>query len=101
MSEIYSIHVVPDETTEGSPCYLAYHPELQGCMNHGRTVTEAVSGLHAARELYLKTLHDLGQPIPRSAGETVIVWENFSGVPATPAISSHPSLPTTELTAHR
>lgn len=96
----YSIYVVPDETTDGSPCYLAYHPELQGCMSHGATVDEAVRGLHAARELYLATLQELGQPIPApSDRETVVVWQNFSGAPAVPGLSpSATTMPTAELT---
>jgi predicted RNase H-like HicB family nuclease len=101
METAYSIYVVPDETTDRSACYRAYHPELQGCMSHGATVAEAILGLHAARELYLNTLRELGQPIPPiPESETVVIWENFSvtqpvrGVPPSAA-----SLPTTELTA--
>lgn len=105
MGEFYSIYVVPDETTEGSACYLAYHPELQGCMNHGVTVSEAIEGLHAARELYLTTLQELGQPIPppsKGENETVVVWKNLSGTPTDLGSSpSAASLPKTELTASR
>ena len=100
MSEAYSIYVVPDQTTEGLSCYLAYHPELQGCMSHGATAGEAIQGLHAARDLYLITLRELGQPIPPpSNSQTVVIWENFCGALAAPGISPSASLPTTELTA--
>jgi len=52
----YSIKVVPDQSTEGFPCYMAYHPELSGCMSHGDTVQEAISNLSGAKKLYIKTL---------------------------------------------
>jgi predicted RNase H-like HicB family nuclease len=101
MSDLYSVYVVPDETTEGSPCYLAYHPELEGCMNHGATIGEAIEGLNAARELYLNTLRELGQPIPAASGRpTVAIWENFPVAPAEIHIAASASLPTAELTAH-
>jgi len=101
MNASYSIHVVPDETTDGEPCYLASHPELQGCMSHGLTVDEAITNLEAARELYLTTLGELGQPIPTpSESATVVVWRNFSNAPAAPDITpSGIKPPTTELTA--
>lgn len=100
MDKAYSIYVVPDETTEGLACYRAYHPELQGCMSHGETTGEAIQGLHAARELYLTTLRELGQPIPPlPESKTVAIWENFSStlLPALPPSAA--SLPITELTA--
>ena len=64
MNTSYSVYVVPDETTDGEPCYLASHPELHGCMSHGRTIEEAITNLDAARDLYVTTLQQLGQPIP-------------------------------------
>lgn len=102
MSPAYSIHVVPDETTERESCYRAYHPELQGCMSHGSTIHEAIDGLHAARELYLATLQKLGQPIPPpSEGETVVIWQNFTDAPAAHSFApSCATLLSTELTAH-
>lgn len=46
----YSTVVVPDMTTDDELCYMAYHPELEGCMTHGDTPEEALSNLHEARE---------------------------------------------------
>lgn len=103
MSTAYSIHVVPDETSEGSKCYVAYHPELEGCMSHGATVPEAIQGLDDARDLYLKTLNELGQEIPPPPEvPSTVVWESFSTPRMTPGPSrpAH-SLPVTELTASR
>ena len=100
MEKGYTIHVVPDETTDGSACYRAYHPELQGCMSHGDTVDEAIQGLDDARELYLATLRELGQPIPPfPENKTVAVWENYSGTRlAWSVVPSGAGLPITELT---
>src|SRR5262245_24212502 len=79
---MYSVIVVPDETVDGEPCYIAYHPELDGCMSHGVTPEEARVNLRYARELYIKTLQEMGEPVPPPSGtETEIVWKNFSGAP--------------------
>lgn len=101
MNEAYSVHVVPDQTSEGSDCYLAYHPELQGCMSHGKTVIEALKNLEEARTLYIETMRELGQEIPPpSTVQTMAVWENFTApVVAYSDGSSAPTLPVTELTA--
>jgi predicted RNase H-like HicB family nuclease len=101
MSEAYSIHVVPDQTSEGVNCYLAYHPELQGCMSHGATVADALQNLEDARTLYLETLRELGQEIPPpSKVQTIAVWESFSAPAlAHGAVPSTPALPVTQLTA--
>lgn len=103
MNVSYSTYVVPDETTDGEPCYLASHPELHGCMSHGRTIAEAVTNLHSARELFLATLEEIGQPIPSPpTNETVVLWQHFSAAPAAPHISSSDTaLPTIELEASR
>lgn len=78
MSEAYSIHVVPDQTSEGVECYRAYHPELQGCMCHGGTVIEALKNLEDARMIYLATLRELGQEIPPPAPlQTIAVWADM------------------------
>lgn len=61
----YAIQVIPDETTEGDVCYRAEHPELPGCMSHGATPEEAMQNLAGARRLYIETLLQLGQPVPK------------------------------------
>ena len=81
MESTYSIHVVPDETTDGAFCYMAYHPELPGCMSHGGTVEEAIHQLHAARELYLQTLNELGEPIPPKPRNPVFAaWKTMAPI---------------------
>lgn len=63
----YSTYVMPDVTTDGQPCYVAYHPELEGCMSHGATREEALRNLREATELYISTLLEKGIDFPLPA----------------------------------
>ena len=60
----YSTIVVPDVTTDGEPCYLAYNSELEGCMSHGATRDEALHNLGEVRKLYISTLVSEGLEVP-------------------------------------
>jgi predicted RNase H-like HicB family nuclease len=71
----YSIKVVPDQSTEGFPCYMAYHPELSGCMSHGDTAQEAIFNLSGAKKLYIKTLLKKDQDVPLPKSFYVAIWE--------------------------
>lgn len=73
----YSTIVVPDVTTENEPCYMAYHPELEGCMSHGNTVEEAVRNLGEVTELYISALLDKGLDVPFPQGLRII-WDVVS-----------------------
>jgi predicted RNase H-like HicB family nuclease len=64
----YSTIVVPDVTTENEPCFMAYHPELEGCMSHGNTPEEAVDNLREVTELYISMLEEKGLEIPSPQG---------------------------------
>ncbi|KKK62912.1 hypothetical protein LCGC14_2999580 [marine sediment metagenome] len=81
----YSITVVPDQTTEGSLCYVASHPELPGCMSHGDNPEEAISNLSKAKELYIKTLLRKGESIPLSKSSTVAIWQIASAEAVIPS----------------
>lgn len=70
----YSTFVVPDMTTDNEPCYVAYHPELEGCMSHGDTREEALYNLAEVTELYISALLDKGLQIPLPQG-IGITWE--------------------------
>lgn len=70
----YSIFVVPEVTTDDEPCYLAYHPELEGCMSHGSTPEEALRNLKEVTELYISTLLEKGLEVPAPQG-IGITWE--------------------------
>lgn len=71
----YSIEVVPSQTTEGAPCYLATYPDLPGCMSHGDTTDQAIANLSEVKELYIKTLLEKGQDIPLPKSSAVTIWE--------------------------
>ncbi|MCX5719868.1 MAG: type II toxin-antitoxin system HicB family antitoxin [Nitrospirae bacterium] len=43
----YLTVVIPEECTDGSLCYRAEHPQLPGCMSHGRTPDEAIRNIIA------------------------------------------------------
>ena len=47
-----------------TPCYVARHPELRGCMSHGDTPEQAVANLRDARELYIPSLLEDGLDVP-------------------------------------
>jgi len=64
----YSTFVVPDMTTDSEPCYVAYHPELEGCMSHGSTHVEALHNLREVTELYISALLDKGLELPLPQG---------------------------------
>ncbi|HTE86806.1 MAG TPA: type II toxin-antitoxin system HicB family antitoxin [Dehalococcoidia bacterium] len=55
--------------TDGSLTWLAYHPDLPGCMSHGDTPEEALAGLSEAREMVLRYLreHGIAPPAPGSS----------------------------------
>ena len=81
----YSIKVVPDQTTEGSLCYVASHPELPGCMSHGDTLEEAEDNLSKAKELYIETLLEKGESIPSPKSRIVAIWQVVSTEVAIPS----------------
>jgi len=64
----YIIEVAPDTATDGSPLFVARHPELEGCMAHGSTPDEAVENLADARELYLGEMRRRGIQAPAPSG---------------------------------
>jgi predicted RNase H-like HicB family nuclease len=71
MSLPYVAVVTPDEDMEGKACYRAEHPQLPGCMSHGKTPKEAVQNLQDARRLYIQTRLELKLKIPVPAVLTV------------------------------
>ena len=78
----YAINVVPEQCTDGSLCYRAYHPELPGCMSHGTTPEEAIENLSEARQLYIETLLEKGLSVPEpqrtltSTSYQAAIWIN-------------------------
>ncbi|MBA7593521.1 hypothetical protein ES703_00445 [subsurface metagenome] len=73
----YSTFVVPDMTTDNEPCYVAHHPELEGCMSHGTTPEEALHNLWEVTELYISALLEKGLEVPLPRG-LAIIWDGVS-----------------------
>jgi len=71
----YSVKVIPDQSTDGLLCYMAYHPELPGCMSHGDTPEEAIANLSEAKKLYIKTLIEKKQEVPLPTSSSKTIWE--------------------------
>lgn len=44
--------------------YVASVPELPGCMAHGETKEQALKEIEMAKELWIETALEDGQPIP-------------------------------------
>ncbi len=57
----YSIFIKYDPVDE---IYVASVPELPGCMAHGNTKEQALREIETAKELWIETALEDGQPIP-------------------------------------
>jgi predicted RNase H-like HicB family nuclease len=64
----YAVEVQEEETTDGGHCFVAFHPELPGCMAHGDSREEALENLREAKELYISALldRDVEVPLPKA-----------------------------------
>jgi len=60
----YSIFIQYDPQDK---IYVASIPELQGCMAHGETKEEALKEIDVAKDLWIQTAKEDGQPIPEPA----------------------------------
>ena len=65
-------------------CYVARNPALPGCMAQGETPLEAVKNLADAREMYIDSLLEDGQPVPEPITATAFRTEGFRLQAATP-----------------
>ena len=57
----YSIFIKYDPIDK---IYVASVPELPGCMAHGDTKEQALKEIESAKELWIETALEDGQPIP-------------------------------------
>lgn len=60
MSE-YSVFIKYDSNDK---IYVANIPELPGCMAHGSTREQALKEIETAKELWIETAIEDGQPVP-------------------------------------
>ena len=56
-----------EETTDGSYCYIAYHPELPDCKSQGDTPQEAEENLREATQMLIEHLISNNLPVPAPA----------------------------------
>ncbi len=63
-SRPYTILVMRDETTSGQPIFVAYTPELEGCIAQGASPEEAVNNLQGARTDFIESLLEDGLQVP-------------------------------------
>ncbi|MRG55819.1 type II toxin-antitoxin system HicB family antitoxin [Phyllobacterium sp. SYP-B3895] len=59
----YPVVVSPLSEDDGGG-FVAYVPDLPGCMSDGSTPEEAVHNAYDAIEAWLEAAHDHGRPIP-------------------------------------
>lgn len=62
----YAIQITQD-TCDGESCYVAYHPELEGCMAFDKTAQGALDSLREARRDYIHSIMEDGLPVPEPA----------------------------------
>lgn len=60
----YQIEVRPIPASEGGG-YLAWVPDLPGCMSDGKTPADAIANVHDAIREWIEEADSLGQPIPQ------------------------------------
>lgn len=59
----YRTYVAADKCGDKS-CFVAYHPELEGCMAQGDTWEEAINNLKSAKSEYIALCLELGWEVP-------------------------------------
>lgn len=74
--EQYPTVIMPDTYPDGTPAWVASHPDLPGCTGHGKTPEEARNELAHARRAYVQHLKATGRevPIPWSAAGNQVTW---------------------------
>ena len=72
----YSVVARPDRTTDGRFCYVAEHPDLDGCVGYGETLEEAKSSLARAKKAYLAHCIATHQDIPMPSSSHVVEWRS-------------------------
>jgi predicted RNase H-like HicB family nuclease len=63
--QYYTFEIVIEKEQE-DPGYLAYSPNLPGCVSNGQTIEEAKRNIRIAIEQHVESLLAHGQPIPQN-----------------------------------
>ena len=59
--------------SEEDQAYIAEVPELPGCMAHGSDHEVSLRNLRDAIELWIKTAHEFGHPVPPPKGRRLML----------------------------
>jgi len=94
-SQPYTVLYRLDRDTDGSLGYIAWHPDLPGCMSDGDTPQEAIENLADARRLYIESLLEDGLPVPEPRPFATHVL--FQSTPANLMETMNPSTARPEL----
>lgn len=65
MSDKYEVIIY---WSEDDQAFIAEVPELPGCMAHGADREAALSNVHSAMELWIRTAKEFGDPVPVPKG---------------------------------
>jgi predicted RNase H-like HicB family nuclease len=97
----YRIAVREGRYSDDSPCFVASHPDLPGCVTYAATEVEALDALTQARGAYLASLRNHGEaPAPSfattsaSAYWQMTVTPVFQHVTISPIRGASPALQT-------
>ncbi len=66
--------------------YIAYAPELPGCMAHGDSYEDALKSITEAMELWLEVADEFGDPVPEPKVNR-ITFDIHKTAPELPAIA--------------
>ena len=65
--------------------FVAFAPELAGCMAHGETREEALQNIQEAMRHWIDIARETGKPVPRPKGERLEFWPDVAAKPVNPA----------------
>ena len=76
----YRVEFSPETLEDGSEGVLAENPEMPGCMESGRTRSEAQEALTRERHVFIYSLLEAGKPVPEPGDIRALVDEDAATV---------------------
>lgn len=65
--------------------FVAFAPELVGCMAHGETREEALQNIQEAMRHWIDIARETGKSVPRPGGKRLEFWPDVAGKSTNPA----------------
>lgn len=78
----YAIEVLPDETTDGQPAFIARVVDLPGCLGSGLTEPDAIQDARLAMVDFIESLLEDDMPVP--VPFALLPVSHSTGSPSTP-----------------